>query len=206
MLYCVRFCRSYRAYEKYVPGVVEMDDAFQAFEEAVVRVGFYEISSRPLVDIPKRRHFEFPHIAPGQCREIWSRLEVSAKPLIDPRRTERVEVKFTIKWILRVAGHAQVVVGEVREERGLTRVDVASCAFGFTVEEIESPSFLRCQVGPTRKVRIKLGTEGANLRRGLIGGNGKADAIVSSGGICRGACILAADLEKKSCIASCAYL
>ncbi len=102
-----------------------MDDDFQALKEAVVRIGFRKAITRPLVDIPKSRNLELPQILPGISCIIQPHLEVSSQAEVNPRRPKRIESKFGVKRILWVTRYSQVVICEVREEWGLTHVDVA---------------------------------------------------------------------------------
>src|SRR6266542_2116270 len=87
---------------KFIAGVVEVDDFFQALKVAVVHIGLDEIGTRSLVHIP-------------QCRDLELAADLTREPRpittpIDPRIPEEGAYSFVPDHSARRAGDVSVFV------------------------------------------------------------------------------------------------
>jgi hypothetical protein len=70
-----------RASGKFIAGIVEVDDFFQALKVAVVHIGLDEIGTRPLVNIPQGRDLKLAVELRSEPRPIrvWIELWIPEK-------------------------------------------------------------------------------------------------------------------------------
>ena len=144
-------------------------------EVAVMAVRLHEVCSGAQVHVAQRRDFVF---APFSLQ--WAIPALSRKP---PRPGSTKSGSAVIDRVLGVLRDAQVIVGEVGEQRLLALDEVARRALGLALEQRPAELFLGGQLGLPFQPIVVLGSERADLGGALVRGDGVADAVVELLGV-----------------------